>query len=110
MRLIIKSIPLSYRRKLGVEARKKSIEAQKDKVDIMDVVESDVIRQMRKHQVSVLIHGHTHRPNIHSIKGSNGRQVVLGDWYDQGSILEVTADSINLKVLKHYIAADTDMP
>ena len=28
--------------------------------------------------MDVLIHGHTHRPNIHDVKGK--KRIVLGDW------------------------------
>jgi UDP-2,3-diacylglucosamine hydrolase len=37
----------------------------------------------------VLLHGHTHRPAIHDIDldGRKAKRVVLGDWYDQGSIV-----------------------
>jgi UDP-2,3-diacylglucosamine hydrolase len=36
-----------------------------------------------------MIHGHTHRPAIHSllINGQPATRIVLGDWYTQGSVL-----------------------
>ena len=42
------------------------------------------------HDVTELVHGHTHRPAIHPLQlGSRaGRRAVLGDWYTQGSFLE----------------------
>ena len=41
---------------------------------------NDVIK---KYDVDILIHGHTHRPNIHQIdiEGKSVQRIVLGDWY-----------------------------
>ncbi len=38
-----------------------------------------------------LIHGHTHRPAVHSLEldGEAAERIVLGDWYEQGSVLRV---------------------
>jgi UDP-2,3-diacylglucosamine hydrolase len=38
-----------------------------------------------------MIHGHTHRPAMHSLRvnGALARRIVLGDWYEQGSVLRV---------------------
>ncbi|MDP6968684.1 MAG: UDP-2,3-diacylglucosamine diphosphatase [Gammaproteobacteria bacterium] len=46
--------------------------------DIMDVNTSAVAEVMQKHQVSTLIHGHTHRPMVHQDQGQT--RIVLGDW------------------------------
>lgn len=58
-------------------------------MSIMDVTPSEVLAVMEKHQVNSMIHGHTHRPNIHkiSVSGEEKTRIVLGDWYTQGSIL-----------------------
>lgn len=44
----------------------------------------------------IFIHGHTHRPNRHSIKldGHQIERIVLGDWYEQGSYLSFNAHNI----------------
>jgi len=57
--------------------------------DIMDVTASEVIATLRTHKVTRMIHGHTHRPGEHHLEvdGKPGRRVVLGDWYQQGSVL-----------------------
>jgi UDP-2,3-diacylglucosamine hydrolase len=42
-----------------------------------------------------LIHGHTHRPAIHqffNIDNTSSQRIVLGDWYSQGSVLQVNSD------------------
>ncbi|MCP1676714.1 UDP-2,3-diacylglucosamine hydrolase [Natronocella acetinitrilica] len=57
---------------------------------IMDVNQQAVETTMREHGVRRLVHGHTHRPNVHAltIDGESATRIVLGDWYDQGSVLE----------------------
>ncbi|WGW01870.1 UDP-2,3-diacylglucosamine diphosphatase [Vibrio sp. YMD68] len=62
---------------------------QRKSMDIMDVTPDEVVSVMDKHGVNLMIHGHTHRPNIHQVSTSNGEgtRIVLGDWYTQGSIL-----------------------
>lgn len=57
---------------------------------IMDVNPQAVTNMLEAYDYpSLLIHGHTHRPNQHNIH-INGHTVtrwVLGDWYEQGSYL-----------------------
>jgi len=59
------------------------------KPEIMDVNPLAVEAAMRQHGVRHLIHGHTHRPAQHDLQldGQRARRTVLGDWYDQGSVL-----------------------
>ncbi|RSE37493.1 UDP-2,3-diacylglucosamine diphosphatase [Acinetobacter junii] len=84
---ILKRTPLNFRQKLANGFRKKSSETKQLKsYDIMDVnlyaVENAI------HQVDFLIHGHTHRPEIHEI--INKKRIVLGDWReDTAWILEI---------------------
>ena len=56
---------------------------------IMDVNQAAVLAALRAHGVRRLIHGHTHRPAIHdfALDGQAARRIVLGDWYEQGSVL-----------------------
>jgi UDP-2,3-diacylglucosamine hydrolase len=48
-----------------------------------------------------MIHGHTHRPAIHdfTLDGKPARRIVLGDWYEQGSVLQVGRDAVELRGL-----------
>lgn len=84
---LIKRTTLSFRQKLANGFRKKSSQTKQLKsYDIMDVnahaVESAV------EQVDFLIHGHTHRPEIHQV--DNKQRIVLGDWRtDSAWILEI---------------------
>ena len=61
--------------------------------EIMDVNQKAVAAVMRGHHVHRLIHGHTHRPQEHAfnLDGQPARRMVLGDWYEQGSVLRVDA-------------------
>jgi UDP-2,3-diacylglucosamine hydrolase len=63
------------------------------KPEIMDVNQQAVESVMREHRVQRLIHGHTHRPKEHvfNLDGRPARRMVLGDWYEQGSVLSVDA-------------------
>jgi UDP-2,3-diacylglucosamine hydrolase len=73
------------------EISKNSTAAKKP--EIMDVNQKAVESVMREHRVQHLIHGHTHRPKEHvfNLDGRPARRMVLGDWYDQGSVLSVDA-------------------
>ncbi|PKG58113.1 UDP-2,3-diacylglucosamine hydrolase, partial [Shewanella sp. GutDb-MelDb] len=54
-----------------------------------------VLELLDSTQTQQMIHGHTHRPAIHSL--TNGkRRIVVGDWYEQGSMLCVSQDNIEL--------------
>jgi len=48
-----------------------------------------VTDMMRETGVRCMIHGHTHRPAVHEIEwdGLPATRIVLGDWYEQGSVL-----------------------
>jgi UDP-2,3-diacylglucosamine hydrolase len=64
-----------YRWRSFLHKRKKSRE-------IMDVNQETVILAMKEHGCLRLIHGHTHRPNIHDIQidGHAARRFVLAAW------------------------------
>lgn len=68
---------------------------------IMDVNQDAVMQAMREHGVRRLIHGHTHRPNIHNFTLNNApaSRIVLGDWYEQGSVLDYQDGRYDLQVL-----------
>ena len=84
---ILKKTPLAFRQKLAQGFRKKSQQANQIKsYDVMDV-NADAVSQALQH-ADVLIHGHTHRPNIHNEHGKP--RIVLGDWRaDAAQILVV---------------------
>jgi UDP-2,3-diacylglucosamine hydrolase len=91
---------LEQRRKIAVDMRALSKEKTGDKTEaIMDVNQQAVIETMTKNQVPRLIHGHTHRPDVHEllIENKPARRFVLGDWYEQGSVLECSPDGCELQ-------------
>ncbi|TGE85814.1 UDP-2,3-diacylglucosamine diphosphatase [Pseudoalteromonas sp. KS88] len=93
------ALPLWYRRSVAKKAREKSKQNQAGKsLDILDVTEEAVLNVFAKHQVNNMIHGHTHRPDVHHYKahGEALTRTVLGDWYTQGSYLVVTPESQKL--------------
>lgn len=96
---IMLSLPLSLRRKLAAKGRATSKQKQKQlSAEIMDVTPEAVVSTMLAFSVDRLIHGHTHRPAIHelTVNQTPAQRIVLGDWYDQGSILKVSADQVDL--------------
>ncbi len=56
---------------------------------ITDVNANSVADVLRRSGEQLLLHGHTHRPAVHRIEvdGRMCTRIVLGDWYDQGSVL-----------------------
>lgn len=83
-------LPLKVRLKIAQKIR---IQSQSDKqhknAQIMDVNQDAVLQTLHHFGVNQLIHGHTHRQNIHHISPHLTR-IVLGDWGKTASILEVT--------------------
>ena len=75
---VLKSLPFALKQKLGSFFRSKSREHQsQNHYQPIDVNMAEVQRQMQN--VDVLIHGHTHRPEIQSLPQYKTR-IVLGDW------------------------------
>jgi UDP-2,3-diacylglucosamine hydrolase len=98
----ILGMSLEARRAFAAKARADS-RAHTDKTmeTIMDVNTDAVTTAMRQVGVTRLIHGHTHRPAIHRFELDNqpAERIVLGDWYEQGSVLRVTTDDVELRGL-----------
>ncbi len=95
------SKPLIERNQIAAGLREQSKAATKEKqAEIMDVNADAVTQAFVNNHVSLMIHGHTHRPAIHDLNINNkpAQRIVLGDWFDQGSILEFnSADDFQLK-------------
>ncbi len=87
---------LSERRGLAGQLRAISKEANSNKAeDIMDVSPDAVERVMRQLGVRQMIHGHTHRPKLHS--QLYGERWVVGDWGAHAWILVATPAGLSLK-------------
>lgn len=101
--------PLLERHMVAQQLRQQSQEANSQKAsDIMDVTHQEVIQLLETQQVNLLIHGHTHRPGIHTIRLQtpiNGKdeavRIVLGSWDQKAWLLEFRADGYDLRHLPH---------
>jgi len=69
--------------------------------DIMDVNQQEVENALRNAKVNTMIHGHTHRPNIHNFEldGKQAQRIVLGDWYKHGSALKLENGKFELQTI-----------
>lgn len=94
------ALPMEKRIAVAAHYRSGSRERSRNKAEeIMDVNQQAVITVMGEHQVRRLIHGHTHRPAIHrfELEGETAQRLVLGDWYQQGSLLACDAGGCRLE-------------
>jgi len=93
------ALPLFIRSRIAAKMRAGSKAANSSKsMTIMDVNPQAVISVMEKHQVQWLIHGHTHRPDVHDLTVNNepAHRVVLGAWHSEGSMIKVTPEGVEL--------------
>ncbi|MGH8273512.1 MAG: UDP-2,3-diacylglucosamine diphosphatase [Gammaproteobacteria bacterium] len=94
--------PLEERRALAGEVREESKSRGANTApEIMDVNGEAVAAAFREQTVPRMIHGHTHRPKVHglNVSGEPRERIVLGDWYEQGSVLRVNDDGADLAAL-----------
>ncbi|MET0813843.1 MAG: UDP-2,3-diacylglucosamine diphosphatase [Pseudoxanthomonas sp.] len=68
---------------------------------VTDVTAATVEATFARFGIDTMIHGHTHRPAVHELRvdGRDCRRIVLGDWYEQGSVLRVDAQGFGLETL-----------
>ncbi|MDU6412783.1 MAG: UDP-2,3-diacylglucosamine diphosphatase [Yersiniaceae bacterium] len=96
---IFLALPLRLRLKIAGKMRADSQQANQQKsLAIMDVNPQAVTAAMQRHQVRWLIHGHTHRPAIHTLAllGGDAHRAVLGAWHQEGSMVAVNAHGVDL--------------
>jgi UDP-2,3-diacylglucosamine hydrolase len=74
------------------------------KEEIADVNQDAVEATIREHDCDVLLHGHTHRPAVHPFHVDDRpvHRIVLGDWYEQGSMVEWDHDGPRLEQLPRH--------
>ncbi|MEO6102309.1 MAG: UDP-2,3-diacylglucosamine diphosphatase, partial [Pseudoxanthomonas sp.] len=72
---------------------------------ITDVNSRSVTAALDFHRVSTLIHGHTHRPAVHHVRSRSLdlQRIVLGDWYEHGSVVRGILGKFSLFSLKDSI-------
>ena len=102
--------PLDARLAFATQARAASkarygeLVASGQSESITDVAPATVREWFARYGVRRMIHGHTHRPAIHALQaaGRDCRRIVLGDWFEQGSVLRADADGrLALSALSH---------
>jgi len=64
---------------------------------ITDVAPRSVTSMFKRYGLQRMIHGHTHRPAIH--RSDTSTRIVLGDWFEQGSVLRVSGADVRLSRL-----------
>jgi UDP-2,3-diacylglucosamine hydrolase len=106
VQFVMRSLSLAQRQRLAARMRAGS-RAHIESMDrfapqIMDVNQGEVLATFTRFQVDCMIHGHTHRPAIHSIQYQNANftRIVLGDWYEQGSVLRWNETGYELIALR----------
>ena len=96
--------PLAARLAFAAQARAASkarygeLQASGQSETITDVSPATVREWFARYGVRRMIHGHTHRPAIHD-EGDGATRIVLGDWYQQGSVLRAGEDGFDLAAL-----------
>jgi UDP-2,3-diacylglucosamine hydrolase len=90
---------LEQRRAIVAGLRQQSKDANSNKAeDIMDASHSEVVRYLEMEPCQRMIHGHTHRPNIHFHEANEktAQRWVLGDWEQHFVFLTATAKGLEL--------------
>lgn len=93
-------IPMRYKKKIVSKIQSDiKTDKQTKSLDIMDVTQSEVENVMQAYNVDLMIHGHTHRPNVHTFESDRTvcTRIVLGDWYTQGSVLTFDKNDFELQ-------------
>ena len=98
-KILFRSLPKYIRAKIAHSLRQKSQLYQSHQTNkhpaILDVELSAVLDLMRQYRVQHLVHGHVHRPQIHTVDPT-GQRIVLGDWHESAIIGVCTAQIFSL--------------
>ena len=87
---------LVERKEIASSMRDASQEATSEKSNAITDVSSLAVQDfVNEHTPDLLIHGHTHRPNIHKV--SDSIRIVLGDWGDYGWFLSINDKDYKLE-------------
>jgi len=91
-------LAFAERARAASKARYGELQASGQSEAITDVTPATVREWFKRYGVRRMIHGHTHRPAMHD-EADGCKRIVLGDWYEQGSLLRVDADGARLESL-----------
>lgn len=103
---LLLALPQSRRRKIAakIRAASKRRKRQVGQTPISDVTEYGIQTALSRYpQAQAIIHGHTHRPDVHEhvFNGRTVKRYVLPDWYGgQGGYLEVSPEGAAIKPLE----------
>lgn len=91
-----KSIPERIQFAAEVKA-KSSNDKEAKSAEIMDVNQQAVIKCFEENSCDILIHGHTHRPDMHesTLNGKKVKRIVLSDWGEKGQFLSFSPEEIS---------------
>jgi UDP-2,3-diacylglucosamine hydrolase len=95
--------PLAERQAFARQARAASLKHGSSVNPVITDVNQSAVREfMSAHNATLLLHGHTHRPAVHefSLQGVSAKRIVLGDWYNQGSVVRWDQNGPALEVLQ----------
>ena len=84
------NFPISKREKIAGETKNASKDSKvKKTMEIMDVNDEAVLKAFDDNEIRIMIHGHTHRPNVHKISNDDRifTRYVLGDWSKESAIV-----------------------
>lgn len=82
---ILLKLPFRKRKQIAEQLRKQSRRSQNQNSRLADVTETGVQAAFARHRaLDMIVHGHTHRPNIHQHHAINKTitRYVLPDWHD----------------------------
>ncbi|CBL45232.1 UDP-2,3-diacylglucosamine hydrolase [gamma proteobacterium HdN1] len=91
--------PAAARQQMAAALRQESKAKGSEKaMYLMDVNRAAIDAAFEKAQTRLMIHGHTHRPAIHThnVRGQTCKRVVLGDWGELGWMATIEGASTQL--------------
>ncbi len=94
-KLLLIVMPLFVRRKIAARMRENSGKYHHaEATHIMDVTPDAIRDCMQENNVNLMIHGHTHRPNIHklTVNDEAAERVVMGAWHDHADYVKFYSD------------------
>ncbi len=99
-------MPLGWRVRKAASIREHASARGREKApELMDVTQAAVEEAMRRHHVSLLVHGHTHLPAVHrfELDGRPARRIVLGDWFENENVLVCDREGQRLLPLAEFL-------
>lgn len=96
------SKPIEERIAFAVQVREQSRARNESMTEEIADVNQDAVEQtIRESGADILLHGHTHRPAVHPFHVDERpvHRIVLGDWYEQGSMVIWDEDGPRLEEL-----------